>query len=299
MEFFYALMPVIGWGTWLAPSQNVRYPNEQVKTFYVTIGNLFLALLVLLWQPAGSLAALSARSFWLIFVGGLIWAASGFCAFFATARLGIARAFGIWAPLNIIVSMLWGALLFKEFPNTAGTTLLVLGVSLVIIISGVVLIIFSQNSGSQEPVTKRGVLWGYLGAIGAGILWGTYFIPIQYADVSMWVGGFPLALGMLSGSILLTALAKRSPRLDQRSDVLRTLLTGAIWGVGNFGMLLLVGALGAGRGFTIAQLSVVVNALVGIFWLKEPKPGSHAAWLTLGGCVLATIGGILLGTLRQ
>jgi glucose uptake protein len=115
----------------------------------------------------------------------------------------------------------------------------------------------------------------------------------------MWSGSFPLALGMLAGSSLLTLTAGRAPRLDHRSDVLRALLSGLIWGIGNFGMLLLVGALGAGRGFTIAQLSVVVNALVGIFLLKEPQPGSRAAWLTLFGCVLATAGGILLGTLRQ
>ena len=131
MEFFYALIPVIGWGTWLAPSQNVRFPNQQVKTLYVTFGNLLLAVLVLVRQPAGSLAALSATSFWLIFAGGLIWAASSLCAFVATDRLGIARAFGIWAPLNIIVSMLWGALLFNEFPNRSGTTLLVLAALLI------------------------------------------------------------------------------------------------------------------------------------------------------------------------
>ncbi|MEZ4591015.1 MAG: GRP family sugar transporter [Chloroflexota bacterium] len=298
MEFFYALIPVIGWGTWLAPSQNVRFPNQQVKTLYVTVGNLLLATLVLVFQPAGSLAAIPSTSFWLIFAGGLIWAGSSLCAFVATDRLGIARAFGIWAPLNIIVSMLWGALLFNEFPNRSSATLLVLAASLVIIIAGVLLIIFSQNRQASGPAVPRGAALGYLGAVGAGILWGTYFIPIEYADVSMWIGGFPLALGMISGSILLTALARRSPRLERRSDLLRTLLTGLIWSVGNFGMLLLVGALGAGRGFTIAQLSVVVNALVGIFWLKEPKPGSRAAWLTLAGCVLATIGGIWLGTLR-
>ena len=37
-----------------------------------------------------------------------------------------------------------------------------------------------------------------------------------------------------------------------------------LWTVGNYGMLLLVGELGTGKGYTIAQLSVVVNALMGI-----------------------------------
>ena len=63
-------------------------------------------------------------------------------------------------------------------------------------------------------------------------------------------------------------------------------------------MLLLVGELGAGKGYTIAQLSVVVNALVGIYGLKDPGPGTRAAYMTLFGCVLATLGGILLGNLK-
>lgn len=43
---FYALIPVFAWGTWLAPSQNVRFNNQQIKTFYVGVANLGLAFLV-------------------------------------------------------------------------------------------------------------------------------------------------------------------------------------------------------------------------------------------------------------
>ena len=79
---------------------------------------------------------------------------------------------------------------------------------------------------------------------------------------------------------------------------MRVCATGLLWGIGNYGMLLLVDQLGAGRGFTLSQLSVVVNGLVGIFWLKDPPARSRAGILTLAGCVLATLGGILLGNLK-
>jgi len=297
LKIFAALIPVVAWGTWLAPSQNVRYPNQQVKTLYVTAANLILALLVLFVQGFDKLLALSPSAFWLVFAGGLIWSLSGLCAFTATDRIGMARAFGIWAPINIIVSMLWGILLFGEFLNTAIPGLLALGAALTTIIAGVLLIIFAKGTSPLTPADKKSARWGYLGAVGAGVLWGSYFIPIKVAGVSMWVGAFPLALGMFSGSMALVLLAGQSARLGNRKDVACTLLTGVIWSVGNYGMLLLVEALGAGRGFTIAQLSVVVNALVGIFWLKDPAPRSSAAWLTFIGCVLATLGGIVLGNL--
>jgi glucose uptake protein len=297
-ETLYALIPVIAWGTWLAPSQNVRYPNQQSKTLYVTAANLLLALGILLFQGGNSLSTLSAASFWLVFAGGIIWAISGLCAFTATARIGTARAFGIWAPLNIIVSMLWGALLFNEFPNTSPASLLRLGAALVTIILGVCMIIFSKGDREKRQEAGRSAWLGYAAAVGAGILWGSYYIPIKYAGVSMWVGAFPLAIGMFVASALLVVLAGRAPKLDRSSDVMRSLLSGVLWGVGNYGMLMLVSALGAGRGYTISQLSVVVNALVGIFLLKDPAPGSRSAWLTLFGCILATLGGILLGNLE-
>jgi glucose uptake protein len=63
-------------------------------------------------------------------------------------------------------------------------------------------------------------------------------------------------------------------------------------------MLLLIDQLGAGRGFTISQLGVVVNALMGVFLFKDPHPKSKAAILTLAGSILACVGGILLGSLK-
>ena len=107
-----------------------------------------------------------------------------------------------------------------------------------------------------------------------------------------------MALGMASGGLLLALWGRPSWRLPAVGDYLRACATGVLWSVGNYGMLLLVEAIGAGKGFTISQISVVVSALIGIFWLQEPPPKTRAAGLTLIGCVLATLGGIVLGNLK-
>ncbi len=294
----YILIVLLGWGTWLAVSQNVKYPNPQVKNFYVTIANLALSFIILLVVGIHQLAELPPTAMLLLFAGGLIWALGGLSAFTGTALIGTASAFGIWAPVNIIVSMLWGALLFAEFPKSNASTLLKLLVALVAIIIGILLIIFARGKDEVHPRRRHAALLGYLGAVGAGVFWGSYFIPIKFAEVSMWVGTFPMAMGMFVGSTLLMLLAKRSPRLESSSDVLRTLLTGALWSAGNYGMLLLVGVIGAGRGFTISQISLVVNPLVSIYILKDPQPKSRASWLMLLGCVLATLGAIVLGSVK-
>lgn len=293
----YILIVLLGWGTWLIFSQNVRYPNPQVKNFYVTIANLVLSFIVLLIVGMDQLSSLSPGAIALLFAGGLIWALGGLTAFTGTSLIGTAAAFGIWAPLNIIVSMLWGALLFAEFPNSDAQTLIRLFAALAAVIGGILLIIFSRGKDKTQKTGKQAALLGYLMAVGAGVFWGSYYIPIEFAQVSMWVGAFPMAVGMLVGSTLLMFLAKKSPRLEKTGDVLRTLLTGALWSAGNYGMLLLVGAIGAGRGYAISQISLVVNALVSILILRDPHPKTKTAWLMLLGCVLATVGAILLGSL--
>jgi glucose uptake protein len=290
-SLFYALVTLLGWGTWLAPSQKVVFRNQQIKTLYVVLTNLVIAAIVALGR--GGIGGLTGGMFWLTVLGGMVWALGGWCAFTSTNKLGMAKAFGIWAPLNIIVSLIWGAILFHEFLNISIGSILVLVAAVIIILAGVLMIIFAR--GTQSTGASQ---LGIAGAVGAGIFWGSYFIPVKYSGVSPWDGAFPLAIGMTVGGILLVLLSRQPWKLNTPGDYARTALTGALWSFGNYGMLLLVDAIGAGKGFTIAQISVVVSALIGIYWLHEPPPQTRVANWTLVGCVLATIGGIVLGNLR-
>jgi glucose uptake protein len=294
-SLFYALITVFGWGTWLAPSQKVIFPSQEIKTLYVVATNLGIATVVAIWQ--GALAELTPRTFWLTVLGGMIWAVGGLCAFTGTHKLGIAKAFGIWAPLNIIVSLTWGAALFHEFINISLGSIFLLVTAILTILAGILLIIFAKGTveGAQEQGAFR---LGLAGAVGAGILWGSYFIPVKYSGITPWAGAFPLAIGMTIGGIILALLTRQSWRLKESSDTIRASLTGALWSIGNYGALLLIDAIGVGKGFTISQISVVVSALIGIYWLREPPPKTRAARFTFIGCVLATIGGIVLGTLK-
>jgi glucose uptake protein len=287
----YAIVSVLAWGTWLIPSQQIHYKNQQIKTFHVAAANLALAAFVMLVLGFNQL---NWQVFWPPFLGGLIWALGGLCAFSATSQIGVAKAFGVWAPLNILTGLFWGAVLFAEFPGGDPRSLALLAAAVVVIVAGVLLIIFARGGGEKSR-DRRTLLLGLAAAAGAGVLWGSYFIPIKLAGVSAWAGAFPLAVGMFVGSLALALLARQPLGLAQRSDYTRTYLTGLLWGIGNYAMLLLVGQIGAGKGFTIAQLSLVVNALLGVFWLHDPAPKSRAAVSVLVGSVLAMVGCVLLG----
>ena len=294
-NLLYALITVFGWGMWLAPSQKVIFPSQEIKTLYVVLTNLGIATAVAVWR--GAIVELAPATFWLTVLGGMIWAVGGLCAFTGTNKLGIAKAFGIWAPLNIIVSLTWGAALFHEFINISPGSIVLLVAAILTILAGILLIIFAKgtNEGGQERGAFR---LGFAGAVGAGILWGSYFIPVKYSGISPWAGAFPLAVGMAMGAMLLALPSRQSGKLTVFGDYVRVCLTGALWSVGNYGALLLIDTMGAGKGFTISQISVVVSALIGIYWLREPPPKTRAATFTIIGCTLATIGGIVLGNLK-
>jgi glucose uptake protein len=292
MGILYAVVTVLAWGAWLAPSQRISFGSSHVRTFYIAAANLALTFAVLVGR---GLPRETWSAFWLPFAGGLIWAVSGYCAFAATVRVGMAGASGVWTPLNIVVGMIWGAALFSEFGDLGPRDLALLVAALVVIIGGILLIILARGGRAQR--SGRSLASGVLLALAAGVLWGSYFIPIRMARVSLWEASFPLAAGMFVGSAALVGLARAPLALPHRGDYGRVCLSGLLWGLGNYGMLLLTEALGTGRGFTIAQLGVVVNALIAILVLRDPRPGTRAATITFVGVLLATLGGVVLGNL--
>lgn len=293
MILLLSLVIIFSWGTWMAFCQNIPYSSNFVKTFYISLSFLIMASVVLIFQETKPFTHIL---FWPPFLGGVLWTLGGATAFTGTKHIGLARAGGIWSPLNILCGFLWGILFFKEFNNLPSKTVIMLSISLCAILAGILLIIFSKGRGENSTEKKTFIL-GVTGASSAGLLWGSYYIPMKILDASPWVTSYPFAVGMFFGSLLFILIKKSTIKLNKTKHYFLTALSGIIWGIGNYSMLLLVDKIGAGRGFTISQLCVVVNALVGILFFKDPKPKSKAAIITFIGIILALTGGIYLGNL--
>jgi glucose uptake protein len=284
----YAGVTVLSWGAWIGLADTVA-TTSQVKTFYVTCGNLVFATVILLWHSD------PARWLWLPFLGGLLWALGNVCAFLGTRGIGLARAAGVWTSLNIAMGLAWGALLFDEFAGI-GARAVVLWLALALVLAGLLLVVFAR--GGRSAVTWTGAAISLAGACGAGVLWGSYFIPVQLAEASLWVANLSLAAGMFVGGAAIAVGSGSSLTLGAPRNYVTLLAAGALWGTGNIGMLVLVETIGTGKGFTIAQLGLVVNALIGVLAFRNPPPRSRAAAVTFAGIALATTGGVLLGQLK-
>lgn len=294
MTALLALITVAAFGTWIPTSQAVPGVPQRVRTLYAGAGNAVLASCA--FVAGGGHLTLGWRQFWLPFAGGLVWTAGSFAAFRSASIIGLARAAGTWTPLNIIVSFVWGALLFGELNRLSATQFAVLGASLVIVLVGVLLIVGSQDRTEWSPEPERagsfgrGIIW----ATAAGILWGTYFVPAQWARVPSQVSDFPLALGILVAGVALVLHGGESIKLPPKVTAVQ-LTAGVLFGIGNLALLSLVTRVGTGVGFTIAQLSLLVNAGIGMWVFKVPKPGSPASRRVLVGILVAGSGGVLIG----
>ena len=291
-----ALVMVTALGTWIPLAQLLPGTPERSRIFYAAVGNVVFAGIALLASGGG--LEFGWRGFWLPLAGGVVWAAGNYCVFRASAMIGLARAAGTWTPLNIVVAFAWGALLFGELNGFSGARFAVLGVAFLAVVAGVLLIAGSRSDPAAEPgrsatTTRTGLLW----AAGAGILWGSYFVPAQWAAVPAQVGNFPLALGILAGALVLALPAGQPVKLSPRATSAQ-LGAGVLFGIGNLALLALVARVGTGTGFTIAQLSLLVNAGIGIWVFHAPEPGTRQARKVLAGIVIAGIGGCAIAAMR-
>ena len=289
-------------GTWIPLSQSVRDARQQSRIVYVAFGNMAVASVALGF--GGAHLTWGWKALWLPLGGGVAWAAGAYAAFRAAELAGLARAAGTWTPLNIVTAFVLGIALFGELAGSSATHLAVLAVALALVLAGVLVIVGSQGAqknaaGARSSTERReGLAW----AIAAGILWGGYFVPAQWAGVSAQAGNFPLALGILAGAVAMAA-ATRSPLAAGTGPGALTragalLGSGVIFGVGDVVLLVLVHRLGTGVGFTLAQLSLLVNAAIGIWVFKVPPPRSRAAHVALVGIAIAGSGGLMIGALH-
>ena len=309
MTVLLAIVLVAALGTWIPLAQLLPGTPQRTRIFYVAVGNAVFAGIALL--AGGADLVFGWRGFWLPLAGGVVWTAGNYCVFQASKTIGLARAAGTWTPLNIIVAFAWGALLFGELDGFSQARFAILGVAFLAVVAGVLLIAGSRDGPSGQPssssprpaaaaesgrratTARAGLLW----AGGAGVLWGSYFVPAQWAAVPAQVSDFPLALGILGAALALALPAGEPVKLGVRATSAQ-LGAGVLFGIGNLALLALVARVGTGTGFTIAQLSLLVNASVGVWVFHVPEPGTRQARKVLAGIVLAGIGGCVIAAMR-
>ncbi len=290
-------------GAWLgaaeAPTKLVSTGLSPIVISLIMVIGVFLAR----WSvPALILGTSSVRAdvrraphliIWAL-LAGCLWAVANTMTIFAIRDIGLSIAFPLWNS-NSLLGILWGFLFFNELRQAGWRRWLgVLGGALVMCVGAALLAIASS---SEAPVAHsyRGV-WA---ALGAGVLWGTMYIPYRKAYLT---GMNPLSfvtfftfgeLGMMSAlAVSYLGVAPLLRQLQSARDVFFWLMLGGfIWVIGDLFQQYAAKYIGISRGIPLSNTNQLWGLLWGILVFGELHGRAHSTYAqVIGGSLLMMAG---------
>ena len=210
-------------------------------------------------------------------MSGIMWAIANLVSASAIRYMGVSGV-AIAQAVIVLVSFLWGAVLFQEpFQSmvvaVAGISLLVLGLPL----------ISSRDKGSS---IRKGFMFFVL----AGVLWGSVYVaPLTYK-----ISGHSIIPSMMVGVFLSGAPSFfAGNRQVSPSNALNSLSSGILWAIGNVAAALSIDYIGLALAGPIPQLAMLVSVTWGILYFKEISEKSKITKVIAGAIVLV-VGAMLL-----
>jgi len=231
-------------------------------------------------------------------LAGCMWAVANTLTIYAIRNVGLSIAFPLWNT-NSLLGIFWGFLLFHElrlagWKRWAG----VLGGAVCMFAGAALLAIASSHQAAPGKATL-----GIAAALGAGILWGTMYIPYRKAYLT---GMNPLSfitfftVGELV-TMVIVAVAYRgagplSRELNAAKPVLFWLMLGGlVWVLGDLFQQYATKYVGISRGIPLSNTNQLWGLLWGIFVFHELKGGTHTVYAQVaGGSLLMAAGAVAI-----
>ncbi len=292
-------------GAWLgaaeAPTKLVTLGLSPMVISLVMVAGVFLAR----WSlPALILGTASVRAdagraphliLWAI-VAGCLWAVANTLTVYAIRDIGLSIAFPLWNS-NSLLGILWGFLFFNELRGAGlGRWLGVLGGTLVMCVGAAILAIASAGAHTAGASPMHGVL----AALGAGLLWGTMYIPYRKAYLS---GMNPLSfvtfftIGEVSMMCALSFGTLGAQQLfselhSARAVIFWLMLGGFIWVIGDLFQQYAAKYIGISRGIPLSNTNQLWGLLWGVLVFGELHGRSPTTYLQVIGGSLLMIAGV-------
>jgi drug/metabolite transporter (DMT)-like permease len=264
-------------GAWLgaaeAPARLVAAGYTPFAISFCMVAGVFLArwTLPVMMRGAGSvvrdLRACPHLMVWAVLAGAL-WSVANTLTIFAIRDVGLAIAFPLWNT-NTLIGIFWGWALFHELRGaTAGAWAKVLGGAAAIVGGSVMLSALSVHMMVGPPGQA---LRGVAAALGAGVLWGTMYVPYRKAYLT---GINPLSfvtvftIGEVGTMLVVGATLPGSlPALGRELHALRPsllwlLLGGFCWVIGDLFQQYATKYVGISRAIPLSN----TNQLWGFAW---------------------------------
>ena len=234
-------------------------------------------------------------------LAGMLWAVANTLTVFAIRDVGLSIAFPLWNT-NSLVGLFWGWLLFNELRgSTAADRAKVVGGAAAIVAGACLLAYATQHHSLGRPGNAK---LGVLAALGAGVLWGTMYVPYRKAYLS---GMNPLSFvtvftfGELGTTIALGAhfhggLGNLCLELGKARPALFWLFLGGFcWVLGDLFQQYAAKYIGISRGIPLSN----TNQLWGLAWGalvfgELAGLGLDARLLIIGGSLIMIAGAVAI-----
>jgi len=235
---------------------------------------------------------------WAILAGAL-WAVANTLTVFAIRDVGLSVAFPLWNT-NSLVGVFWGWFFFRELRGAgwSGGLKVVGGAGAIVVGAAILGYATSHPSASTSAHATTGIL----AALGAGLLWGTMYIPYRKAYLSgmnpvSFVTVFTVGELAMMISLALVFRGGFAPLMEEaaraRPALFWLFLGGFCWVLGDLFQQYAAKYLGIGRGIPLSN----TNQLWGLGWGalvfgELAGHGGEAKGLIVGGSLLMIAGAV-------
>ena len=283
MEILIALLPALLWGSVVLINVKVGgSPYEQIMG--TVIGAFLIGIGVYIFvQPELNWKILLVGA-----ISGAFWALGQGNQLKSVDMIGVSRTMPISTGMQLVGTTLISVFFFNEWSNI---TSVILGLTaLALLVAGVIL---TSLKGDKEEGKKGGLAKAIPILLISSVGYITYVVIGQFFGVDGWDALFPQSIGMVLGGLLLSF--KRHPA---QKAVLKNILPGIVWALGNMAMFYSQPRVGVATSFSFSQMLVVVSTLGGIFLLKEKKTKKQYIGIAIG-IVLIIAAAFLLGYAKE
>jgi drug/metabolite transporter (DMT)-like permease len=231
-------------------------------------------------------------------LAGCLWAVGNTLTIFGVRDIGLSVAFPLWNS-NSLIGIAWGILFFRELRRAGWLRWLGVVGGAVIIFSGALMLSFASTSQSSSPYPLRGVA----AALGAGLMFGSMYIPYRKAYIS---GMNPLSFvtfftfGEMGTITALTLLfLGGAPVWHElvrfRGILFWPLLGGFMWVIGDLFQNFAAKYVGISRGIPLSNTNQLWGLLWGILVFGELRGAPHGIMAkVVGGSLLMAVGAVAI-----
>ena len=231
-------------------------------------------------------------------LAGCMWAVANTLTIYAIRNVGLSIAFPLWNS-NSLLGIFWGVVLFHELRLAGWKRWLgVLGGALVMFSGATLLAIASSHQAAPGKAAL-----GIAAALGAGVLWGTMYIPYRKAYLTgmnplSFVTFFTIGelVTMVSLAVSYHGASALMTELKSARDVLFWLMLGGfVWVLGDLFQQYATKYVGISRGIPLSNTNQLWGLLWGVFVFHELQGGTRTIYAqVIGGSLMMAAGAVAI-----